>query len=322
MATEKSSAATGPSHSACLAVAIMLVMIAWPALAQTPAGIVGVLAPGAPTEIVQEGFVFTEGPVGTADGSLFFSDIRANRTYYLDTTGKVSVVREQSSGANGLALNKDGEVLSAEGAGKRITKRTKDGTILVLTEGIPGTPLLAPNDLILDAGGGIYFTDPGPGPFPKDLVRQTRVYYLPAGAQIPIVIDTQVPIPNGLTLTNDGKTLIVDNTHGPVVFAYDVHADGTATNRRPFATLHDVPADGPSGADGIAIDSDDRIYVATQAGVQVFDPKGQYLGTISLARQPANVAFSGPDKKTLYITAREGLYRVNLLSKGPARLGK
>ena len=59
------------------------------------------------TELVQEGFTFTEGPVGTADGGLFFSDIRANRTHYLDPAGKISVVREPTNAANGLALTKD-----------------------------------------------------------------------------------------------------------------------------------------------------------------------------------------------------------------------
>jgi gluconolactonase len=114
----------------------------------------------------------------------------------------------------------------------------------------------------------------------------------------------------------------VDNTHGAVVFAYDVQSDGMATNRRAFTTLHDISANKPSGADGIAIDSEDRMYVSTLTGVQVFDSKGQYLGTISAPRQPANVALSGPGKQTLYITAREGLYRINMMSKGPDRLGK
>ena len=309
------------SHIAFAATAV-LAMSTFPLLGQTPAGIAGVLAPGVAPELVQEGFIFTEGPVGTADGGLYFSDIRANRTHYLDPSGKISVVREQTSGANGLALTKDAEILSAEGAAKRITKRAKDGSITLLTDGIPGTPLLAPNDLIMDAKGGIYFTDPGPGPFPEGLVRPTRVYYLPAGTTAPVVIDTEVPIPNGLTLTNDGKTLIVDNTLGAVVFAYDVQPDGIATNRRVFTTLHDIPANKPSGADGIAIDNEDRMYVSTLTGVQVFDSKGQYLGTISVPRQPANVAFSGPGKQTLYITAREGLYRINMMSKGPSRLGK
>jgi gluconolactonase len=304
------------------AAAAVLAMSASPAAAQSPAGIPGVVAPGVAPELVQEGFVFTEGPVGTADGGLYFSDVRVSKTEYLDPSGKISVAREGTNGGNGLALTKTGELVFAEGAGKRVTRREKDGSITVLTEGIPGTPLLAPNDLILDAKGGVYFTDPGPGPFPPEPGRPTRTYYLPAGAKVPVVVDTQNPIPNGLTLTNDGKTLIVDDTSSANVIAFDVQADGSGSNRRTYATLRDIPEGKISGADGIAIDSADRIYVSTVVGVQVFDAKGTYLGTIAVPRQPANVAFSGPDKQTLYITARQGLYSIKTLAKGPARLGK
>src|SRR6266446_6264972 len=107
---------------AALGVAVIIAAFALPVVAQTPAGIPGVLAPGSVPELVQEGYVFTEGPV-------------ANR----------------------------------------------DGSIAVLTEGPPGAPLLAPNDLIVDAKGGIYFTDPGPRPVVPG--RPTYVYYLPAGAK-------------------------------------------------------------------------------------------------------------------------------------------
>lgn len=303
-----------------MATAVAIALSAVPAIAQAPGGIPGVLAPGLTPELVQEGYGFTEGPLGTAEGGLYFSDIKANRTYYLDPGGKIGVVREATNGANGLALTKDGEVLFAEGDGRRITRRNRDGSITTLTEGPPGIPLLAPNDLIVDAKGGIYFTDPGPRPVVPG--RPTYVYYLPPGGGQPVLLDGTIARPNGLTLTTDGKTLIVDDTLNPVVFAYDVAPDGSVTNKRPFAQLRDIPTGAESGADGLAIDRDNRLYITTVAGVQVFDPKGQYLGTIKLGRQPANVAFGGADKQTLYITAREGLYRIRTAAKGPDRPGK
>jgi gluconolactonase len=298
----------------------LLTLVASSAFAQTPAGISGIIAPGVTPELVQGGFIFTEGPVGTADGGLYFSDIRANRTYYLDPAGKIGVVREQTNGANGLALTRDGELVFAEGDAKRISKRGRDGAVTTLTEGLEGKPLLAPNDLILDAKGGIYFTDPGPRLVVPG--RPTYVYYLAAGAKQPLLVDGAVARPNGLTLTNDGKTLIVDDTIGETVFAYDVEANGAVKNKRPFVKLRDIPAGAESGADGMVIDREDRVYITTVAGIQVFDPKGQYLGTIKAGRQGANVAFAGSDKRTLYITAREGLYRVKTLAQGPDRLGK
>jgi gluconolactonase len=300
------------------AAAVML--LAAPLRAQTPAGIPGVVAPGIEAELVQEGFVFTEGPVGTPDGGLYFSDIRPNKIFRLEPDGKIVLVREQTNGANGLAVTKDGELFAAEGDGKRISKRGRDGTVTTVTDGIPGQPFLSPNDLILDAKGGIYITDPGPRPVVPG--RPTYVYYLPAGAKQPIVIDDKIGRPNGLTLTRDGKTLIVDDTIGPVVFAYDVQSEGSVTNKRSFAQLRDIPDGKESGADGLALDREDRIYITTVAGVQVFDAKGGYLGTIKVPRQPANVAFAGPDKRLLYITAREGLYRIKMLSQGPDRMGK
>jgi gluconolactonase len=303
-----------------LSAAALLALASVPALAQTPGGIPGVLAPGAAPELVQEGFVFTEGPVGTADGSLYFSDIRPSKTFHLDAAGKISLVRENTNGANGLALTRDGELLFAEGEGKRITRRNRDGSITTVTEGPPGVPLLAPNDLLVDAKGGIYFTDPGPRPVVPG--RPTYLYYLASGARVPVLLDGGIARPNGLTLTADGKTLIVDDTLNPTVFAYDVEPDGSVKNKRPFAQLRDIAAGAESGADGMAIDRDDRVYITTVTGVQVFDSKGQYLGTIKVARQSANAAFAGPDKQTLYITAREGLYRVRTLAKGADRLGK
>jgi gluconolactonase len=306
--------------SATFGAAAAVLLLAFPLLAQTPAGIPGVVAPGGEPELVQEGFVFTEGPVGTPDGGLYFSDIRPNRIYHLEPGGKIALIREQSNGANGLAVTKDGDLLAAEGDGKRISRRSSDGTVTTVTEGSEGRPFLSPNDLIPDAKGGIYITDPGPRPVVPG--RPTYVYYLPAGAKHPVVIDDKIARPNGLTLTRDGRTLIVDDTISAIVFAYDVEPDGSVKNKRSFAKLREIPEGKESGADGMALDREERVYITTMAGVQVFDAKGEYLGTIKVPRQPANAAFAGPDRRVLYITAREGLYRVKTLSQGPDRVGK
>ena len=303
-----------------LGTAVFMLACAVPALAQLPAGIPGVVAPGVETELVQEGFTFTEGPLGTADGGLYFTDIRANRIHHLDASGKITVHAEQTNGANGLAFTREGDLLAAEGAGKRISKRGRDGAVTTVTDGFDGKPFLAPNDLILDTKGGIYFTDPGPRPVVVG--RPTFVFYLPAGAKQPILLDADVARPNGLTLTRDGKTLIVDDTIGNAVFAYDVQDDGTVKNKRLFAHLHNLPDGQESGADGLALDRDGRVYITTVTGVQVFDADGRFLGTISVPRRPANVAFSAPDRRTLYITAREGLYRLPTLVQGVDRPGK
>jgi gluconolactonase len=310
----------GMRTNGALGSAALIALVAVSVLAHPQSGIHGVVAPGVQPELVQEGFMFTEGPVGTADGGLYFSDLRANQTYHLEPNGKISMVREHTNGANGLALARDGSLLAAEGDGKKISRWSRDWRGTTLTESFDGKPFLAPNDLIVDARGGIYFTDPGPRPLVPG--RKAYVFYLPAGAKQPLLVDDQIVRPNGLTLTNDRKTLIVDDTVGDTVFAFDVQPDGTVKNKRPFARLHETPPSQESGADGMALDREGRVYITTVSGVQVFDSAGQYLGTIRVPRQPANVAFSGPDKRTLYITAREGLYRLKMLSQGPDRLGK
>ncbi len=300
-------------------IGVALVLLAFPVLAQT-GGIPGVTAPGETPQLVQEGFTFLEGPVGASDGGLIFSDLRANRTYRLDPSGKISLSRDNTNGSNGLALTKEGELVRAEGDGKRISRVNRDGTVTTLTESYRGMPLMAPNDLILDAKGGIYFTDPGPRPVVPG--RPNYVFYLAPGAKEPVAVDTTIARPNGLVLTMDGRTLIVDDTIGPNVFAFDIDAAGMLRNKRVFAQLHDIPAGQESGADGMAIDRQDRVYVTTVSGVQVFDKQGRYLGSIKAGRQAENAAFSGPGKRLLYLTAREGLYRINTMTQGPDRLGK
>ena len=283
-------------------------------------GIPGVLAVSVEPELVQDGFTGIEGPVGANDGSVYFSDRNPDRTYHVGLDGKITIYKENTGATNGLAFTRDGDMVRAEGTGKRISKVDRAGNVTNLTEGIAGTPLITPNDLIVDAKGGVYFTDPGARPVVPG--RPTGVYYLPPGAKEPILVDGDNPRPNGIALTTDGKTLLVDNTLGPVVFAFDVQPDGTAKNKRAFLQLQDIPAGEESGADGMAIDRDGRIYVCTAVGIQVFDASGKYLGRFKAAHGSANIAFAGPDKRTLYMTGGQWLYRVRMLSQGPDRLGK
>ena len=293
-------------------------LIPFAASAQPSSAIPGVVAANAKVELVDEYFMNTEGPLGDADGNLYFSDTDASRTYLLDRQGHVTIHRERTNRSNGLGFTRNGDLMWVEGDGPRITivNRTNGG----FRDMMPGFRLFQPNDLIADDKGGIYFTDPGPRPVVPGL--KVYIYYLPPGAIKPIVVDDSDPRPNGITLTNNGRTLYVDNTIGDEIFAYDVQPNGSVKNKRVFAKLRDIPAGMEGFGDGMALDRQDRLYVASLTGVQIFDSAGKYLGTIKVPRQPSNVAFAGADKKTLFITARQGLYRINMLSQGPARLGK
>jgi len=309
-----------------LPLAIAIAAFTLPLPAQTSNGIPGVVAPGVKPDLVKEGFVFTEGPVGTYDGGLFFSDIGSKTIYHMDPDGKITIARGNTLGANGLAFNAS-ELYAAEGAGKLISRGNQNGRVATVIESTDAVPLGAPNDIIFDSRGGFYFTDPGTAPLlPKDPNRRGKVYYVASnGGRGPLQVDDQLAFPNGLTITPDGKALLLDDTLGDTIWAINLAPKpkdkGKGVQKSAFAKIPELK-DGISGADGMAVDREGRVYVATSVGIQVFDKKGKPLGTIKVPRTPSNLAFSGPDKRTLYITAREGLYKLKMLSQGPERAGK
>ncbi len=155
--------------------AFVLVLACTAIQAQSPlpqAAIPGVITEGARVELVRGGFHGLEGPVATPDGGLLFSDTVANRTYRLDLAGTVSTWRENTNGTNGSFLLRDGRLLAAESGGRRIVSVTQDGDVTILATQFAGQPLRAPNDLIPDRKGGIYFTDPAPRPAPDVAPKQ------------------------------------------------------------------------------------------------------------------------------------------------------
>ena len=288
-------------------------------------GISGVVAAGTRLEVVRGGFQGLEGPVATPDGGVYFSDIPANKTYKLDKNGQISTWRENTKGTNGLFLANDGRLLGAEGGGQRIVAVTPDGRVTALATAFSGKPLRSPNDLILAKNGGIYFTDPAPRPSPTEAPKESgNVHYIRPNGEV-LLLDGQIRRPNGITLSIDEKTLYVGDTEGEYVYAFDVQPDGTVKNKRQFAKLRE-PEQGSLGprsrADGMALDSKGRLYVSTASGIQVIDPRGEYLGTIRVPSVVRNVAFGGPRRQTLYMTALESLYRIQMLSEGPGGRAK
>ncbi len=202
------------------------------------------------------------------------------------------------------------------------------GSETVLADSIDGKPFEGPNDLVVDKQDGVYFTLSGTG---------TVLYARPGKKVISVFADPKERI-NGVTLSIDEKTLYVATQSraaktklsladlpkegGEYLLAFDVQPDGTVTNKRNFAKFKTVTerpngvADVRFGGDGLAIDSQDRVYAATAAGIQVFTPKGEHLGTIPVSRNPNNLAFGGPDRKTLFIVARGAVYKVPTIAEG------
>lgn len=305
-------------------VALLLSLFAVVGHAQTSPppqlAIPGVIGAGTAVELIRGGFQGLEGPVATLDGGLYFSDVPASRSYKLDMNGNISIWRENTNGANGSFLFRDGRLLAAEQTGRRIVSVTPDGRVTPLASQFDGQPFRSPNDLIPDGKGGVYFTDPAPRPAPDVAPKEPgNVHYLRANGEV-MLLDSQIQRPNGITLSLDEKTLYVDDTEGEYVYAFDVQPDGGVTNKRQFVKLHDLTQGSlglRSRADGMGLDSMGRLYVATGSGIQVIDSRGRHLGTIRVPAIVRNLAFAGPRRHTLYMTALESLYRVEMLSQGP-----
>jgi gluconolactonase len=298
-----------------------------PAATETiAAAIPGVVAAGTKIEVIRSGFTGTEGPIGLPDGHFVFTETQANRITRIDKdTNQTSTFLENTNGSNGLGFDAKGRLVSVQttpGATK-IGVIYPKGSEATLTDNFDGKPYGRPNDLVVAKNGGVYFTDPGPnatpGQPPPTPPLPPAVYYVPPGGKA-MQIATGIARPNGIMLSPDEKTLYVNDTNGEHIIAFDVAANGSVSNRRNFAkyaTVNTAPAGGvTSGADGLAVDTEGRLYSAAIGGVQVFSPKGEHLGTIPVSLQPQNIAFAGSDKKTLYIVGRGSAFKVRLLATG------
>lgn len=286
----------------------------------TPA-IPGVVAGGLHIRLIKDGFTGTEGPLGLPDGSLIFTETQANRITRIDENDNVTTFIADSNGANGLALGPGGELYAVQTLKPQVGIIHPAEKAKVLAEKYNGKPLNRPNDLVLDKKGGVYFTDPGPnGPAkPDQAPAQPAVYYIKPSGEL-VLIDNEIKRPNGIQLSPDEKVLYVANTAGEHVIAFDIAADGSVSNKRNFAKLEDAlqnTENGPSsGADGLAVDAEGRLYVAANTGIQVFSPKGEFLGNIKLPKKAQNIAFAGKDKRTFYIVGRGAAYKFPTLAQG------
>ena len=287
-------------------------------------------------EKVAEGFAFTEGPVWVPDGAgyLLFSDPNRNRIYRYDPAagGRVSVFRGESGyqgpdvaeygqpGSNGLALDpRDGSLTIDEHGNRRVARLAADGSETALAERYRGARLNSPNDLVYRSDGTLYFTDPpfGLPKFHADPRREltfTGVFKLDArGLEL---VSQDLAGPNGIAFSPDEKYLYVTNWDPAkkVVMRYEVSPDGSLANGRIFFDMGGAP--GEEALDGLKVDSLGNLWVSGPGGVWVLSAEGAHIGQIVAPELPANFAWGDADRRTLYMTARTGLYRVRLAVPG------
>ncbi len=263
-------------------------------------------------------FYFLEGPVWYGDSVLYFTDLGTSPKKiikYSPMDSTFTVVTSESNGANGLTLNKQGDLIACLAANGLVAVLDHTGKIAdTLANGYNSVQFNSPNDLIADGKGGVYFTDPV---FGGTLVQDHEsVYYIsPAGLVTPVINDLQKP--NGVILSEKGDKLYVVDSFDKYVFAYQVQEDGMVAEKSQFAELLVKEGEGTkSYADGMAIDTSGTLFVATQLGIQVFDKTGNSLPIINVPEKPTNCDFGGKDMKTLFITAGHNLYSAQMIVPG------
>jgi gluconolactonase len=308
------------------------------AKAPPPAGLVAGGTTPTPAAVV----CFLEGPAVDAGGTVFFSDIAGNRILKMAPDGKVSVFRADSGRTNGNTFDARGRLVSCEGAGmgpggrRRIVRTDMDtGKVTVLTDRYDGKRYNSPNDVCANAKGRVWFTDPRYGPERGDLEMDVEGVYRidPDGKVTRVLAQPQVQRPNGITITPDARTLYVIDSNPDVggnrkIWAFDVTPEGGLQKQR---LVYDFRKG--RGGDGMRLDAKGNLWVAAgisvrrgpgedlsvPPGVYVITPAGKLLGRIPIPEDLlTNVAFGGPQRKTLYVTAGKTLYQVPVNVAGAA----
>ena len=326
-------AAFQAAHTAARAQALQA-----PALVGAAVDIPGVVKGGTPIERILTGYDGLDDPIGLTDGTLVFSEPGARRLHRMNTrTNEVSVLVADSNESHGVTEDAKGRLISAQAwdGSTRIGVIFPPESHAVLADTYEGKPFSRPNDLIVARNGGVYFNDPGLTAQQAEALAKRlgkpleprlppAVYYIPPGGRA-IRIEDKMIRPNGIQLSRDEKTLYVSDSNGADIIAWDIQPDGLVRNRRALGSLtgRSTRDNGLGGirtfADGMTIDNDGRLYVATGGGIEVLSEQGRHLGTIPVKCPPAdcqNLAFSGPGKRTLYVGGAGSLYKVEMIARG------
>jgi gluconolactonase len=254
-----------------------------------------------PWQLVSEGHRFTEGPAVNSKGEVFFTDIPNNRIHKIGLDGKVSTFAENTGAANGLMFRADGSLLACQSGNKQIAVYDAGGEATGLIEGAPS------NDLLVFGDGSGFFTDP----------ENKKVWHFTAeGAKK--VVDEGIGFANGVIASPGQEFLYVSDTRGRFIYSYQIQADGSLRYKQPYGYLHLTEDGGESGADGMTVDSEGRLYVTTRLGVQILDQ----LGRVHLILEKpdggwlSNCVFGGPELDTLYVTCGGKVYKRKLKARG------
>jgi gluconolactonase len=277
-----------------------------------------ILPPGALPTLVAGPYNFTEGPLYDGNGGILFTNLTFSNLNNSDilrydiAAGTTQNLVPSSGGANGLYRDLNGKIVSMDGATRRVSRRssTNLNTIeLVLASQFNGAAFNSPNDVVIDASGGIYFTDPD---YNNNRSQPESVYYINSAGSLSRILTgfAANARPNGIALSPDQSKLYVALQAQGRIMSYDIISPGVVANGSIFATP------GVAGPDGMTIDALGNLYGAVQNAVFAWNPAGVKLFEIPMPQNPTNVEF-GPDGDMLYITAGTSLYRILLNVPAP-----
>ncbi len=283
--------------------------------------------PYAPVGQVGTGFTFTEGPIWhPVDHYLLFSDMPADVRRRWDAARGVVEVRRPSNKCNGMTYDADLNLIVCEHATSSLVRERPDGRREVLATHFEGQELNSPNDVCVRSDGSIYFSDPYYGRMPGFGVERPRVTSASRASTASLraaavrncwSIGSLFDQPNGLCFSPDEKLLYVNDTVQTLIRVFDVAADGSLANGRIFASgIRSSLEEGVP--DGMKCDQRGNVWVTGPGGVWVYAPSGDLLGKVRAPEKVANLAWGGPDFRTLFLTATHSVYRIET-KVGPRR---
>jgi gluconolactonase len=273
------------------------------------------IAADAVIERIVAGCVFTEGPVWHPNGGyLLFSDMPGDKRRRWSRAAGVAVVREPANKCNGMTYDAQGNLIVCEHATSTVVREYPDGRRETIASHWQGRELNSPNDVVVGRNGSIYFSDPPWGRLPNFGVERPRqlefcgVYRIAPEGSLDLATD-ELPSPNGLCFAPDAALLYINDTLAGHIKAFDVAPDGSLGRGRIFA--EGISSSTVQGRpDGMKCDALGNVWVTGPGGLWVFSPAGEHLGVLETPETPSNLAWGGDDWKTLFITARTGVYAV------------
>ncbi|MAW94214.1 MAG: gluconolactonase [Rhizobiales bacterium] len=266
---------------------------------------------GSSLQLLSDRFSFTEGPAADAQGNVYFTDQPNDRIYKWDaTTDSLTVFMEGAGRANGLYFDASGNLLAAADNQSELWKISPQKDVQVLVTSYEDKRLNGPNDIWIAPNGNLYFTDPFyKRPYwehSEKEIEAEQVYLLTPEGDLRIAA-TDFVKPNGIIGTPDGKTLYIADIGANKTYVFDIADNGDLIKKRLFVE---------QGSDGMTLDSKGNVYL-TGKGVTIYDQQGTKVQHIAIPKDwTANVTFGGKDRKTLFITAQQAVYLLEMNVQG------